>query len=356
MPEYFFEHKNADREAILQEFEAISDALNCSETFHFTFETDDLASLKSFLSKVNDSDSFRISAEGKWDLRSSGTVSPLDSLLSDNRPELFNLSLKNQAPFEGDPEDEWMHDIEYPLIDLVVISGDRPTQISIRMEDEPKESKSKKKQLAKTAFRAAVFNAWFQALNINAQAMKGISDGSDYRWLENNHGILIQSADNQLLSTLQKSVINDALGCKWLTIYPESTGYLQGAFEALLTAEFFSKRSASFSLWGKSVDIIGILEATDLPVESFSNIVSEEIAADKSLLNAFREIEYFEGDITLIRPYSFNNSMSDTLNLRLDQDELYCFVDTGMTAKSTRTKFLKQLSKKLGRDILFEED
>lgn len=357
MSEYYFDHYNSTRQAILEEFNAMSHALNCVDDFKFTFETDDLESFKQLLSFVNDSKEFDISVEGMIDLSSSLKLTNYESIFSKNNLRLFNLTIDNQSKYEGDTDDEWMRELEIPFITISLIGQNRYPlpQLDIRIQDKPKKTKSKRKHLEKIEFRVELFNSWFEALEINAKAVTGISDGSDYMWPKNSPGVIIESNNKTLLSDLEKSVTNDELGCNWLTFHPKNHNKLIGTIEKLLNLDFFTKRSGTITLWGKSAEIQHVLEIDKIPFDNISNVISEEITADDSLLEAFNKIKRFEGDITLLRAYSFNNSVCDILGLRLDQDELYSFVEAGMVSKNTISKFLNKLSIDLNKEINFEK-
>ncbi|NOQ71752.1 MAG: hypothetical protein GQ574_07120 [Crocinitomix sp.] len=353
MSEYYFKHQTTNRAEIKAEFEEISQALDCDNTFNFRFNTNSITSFKELVARINNSKNFDVALESKIPLQKQIDFSSCFSFYSNDSLELFNLTVLNQEEYKGDPEDEWMHDYNYPLVALVLVKTENRCNISIRVEDDAKKAKSKKKQAEIIAYRLNVFNAFLDTLGIKAIAEVGISDGSDYTWKQDTQGVVIKKLDGDKPNY---TITNTALGCKWIHYsLEENIDDINSIFTKLIQFDFFAKRKGEMTVYTKPDNLIELLNSTQISIENISNIVSQEIAADESLFKAMLEIERFEGNITLKRPYSFNNSLADNLGIRLDLNELYCFADAAMNSKSTINKFLKKISKPLEKEIAFEE-
>ncbi len=349
MSEYYFKHKSQKRDNVVEDFVKLSKALKCDEEFNFTFSTRNLASFNELMATLKKSEDFDISLEGKINLKSKVDFTPYYTIFNRNDIDLFNLTIYNQDEYKGDPEDEWRHEYTMPIVSITLLKREKHREIGIRINDHARNAKSKKKQSEIISFRMELFNAWLKVLSLDAQVVTKDSDGSHYAWPKGLSGVVLESKDKEVRSTLAE------LGCLWLTYSIDKPEDTKGILEKLLELNQFSKRKAEVTIYTKSPVIEDVLKTTKISFDEISSIVSTELHSDKSLLNAMTTIAKFEGHITMMRPYSFNNSLSDNLALKLSDKELSCFVDAGMASKNTIDKFLKKLSKELSDAVEFEE-
>lgn len=259
--------------------------------------------------------------------------------------ELLNLTLYNIGGSKFDK----------PFASLTLLKRKRYRGVTIEGSGPKPKNKTQERELLE--YWMKLFNDSFEVLGLESTASIGVSDGTDWMWKKGDKGIVIETAERDTKNDIGFMVSKSRNGCNRIDFFARNekkyAEIAECVFKQLVNSESFKKKQGKYTLYGKAFDIIQTIHEFPIPVKVISNVISQEIQGNQSILNAMISILDFKGNITLMRPYSFQNSLSDILTLNLEGKLLYIGLSAGMTSDTAIKKFKKMLFEKLNEEVSF---
>jgi hypothetical protein len=343
MGEYAFNFKSKSRKDSIEKFKRISEALGCDNDYKFTFTAKNIEQAQSFFCKLENTGQINIAAQGKIEINEKADITPYFKLLDIPDTELVNMTFYNNPDLN----------YENPFAELTLVKRNAHLGISVRGSIPKIKNKMQEKEYF--GYMINLFNNCFSVLGVDAKAEIGISDGTKFSWRKGDKGIVINNNDSDKRKDFEFTQSYLAQGCNRLDFtsinIEQSPEIMKGIFLSIANSDSFKEKRGEYTVWGKAGVVMSGLSRSMVPVNSVSNIISQDINTNESLLAAMEMTPEFEGWIYLKRPYSFQNSLSDILKLTLQDGKFFISVQAGMTSDTTIAKFKTMLSKKLGEEV-----
>jgi hypothetical protein len=340
---YFIKCDSFSREEIIDRFNRISEALECEEHYQFAFRTSELNQAKKLISELDNQAEIEISVQSDSLKLIDNNYSCFYDFLREDSLQLVNLSL---IVSDNEEADQF-----YTMATLIK----RNSKVEVGLNGAAYLPKNKKNHKQFYSHYANIYNSCFEFLNLKTRALVTVSTGIDSSWKMGKKGIGIVRDEGDLNSEINFSKYYCDHGCHLLDFYSTNEENrihaMTKLFDFISRSPFFSTAKPTYRIWGKASTIISIIEKNNLDFAEVSNIVSREIKTTKSLFKAYNTIEEFNGFLEMKRPYSFQNSLSDSLGLYLHNNELNINLRAGMTSNTTIEKFKKMLKSKLNEEI-----
>lgn len=343
---YLFEFNTSSRNEIIEKFQRISAALGCDETYEFRFSTKSLDDAKALISKLDNSPEIDISVKGGSPFKENKDFTSFYEILKIEALRLVNLTITKRG-------DDSIDDF---YTTATVIKRNKHRGVSIG--GSAYLPKTKKSQTKFFDYYSEFFNSCFDLANLKTRASIEVSNGQNSDWKIGKKGVDIikNSADEKAEIQYRNWYFSD--GSHMLDFYcnndESASEAMATLFDKIAKSKYFTNAEVDFVIWGNSINVLPVIEKNSLKFDSISNIVSLEIKTNKSLLDAMLQIPNFNGTIELLRPYSFQNSMSDSLGLCLSENKLTINLRAGMTSMNTIEKFKKMVAAKINEEVILK--